>query len=170
MEFEQFDAENSQFKYNLRFNLSNPRAPDIRSPQDSIKVLAKRDSDMDFANLVMGGVIALQNVVDYLILKQQTKLDVYASLKRMPSEAGSYQDLSSFEFGVVLAFLVVGLIPFLRIISMLTSEKESEVYQNMESVGLSKATYYYSNLLFFWSIQLVAALIFSILLKNGFLP
>ena len=77
--------------------------------------------------------------------------------------------LSFLESPLIIAFIGSGLIVMLRIVSQIVTEREKHIFENMENMGMSKWTYIMSTLTFAALVQLILAIVVSLILKAGVL-
>ena len=159
-----FGSEGPGYEYSLLFNNSNPRSPDSARLEPA-KIAGAPDSDSEFSGLVRRGVAAAKILVDSLILKKEIGENVGIRLRRTQAETYEYGDYESLKLPLALAFVLAGLIPFLRVISVLVGERERKVTASLESVGAGRLAQTSAVCGFFFSVQVILGIIFCILIK-----
>lgn len=68
-----------------------------------------------------------------------------------------------------LFFILIGVVVFLRIISMVVTEREKRIIENMENMGMKKFNYLGSAMCFHFLLYFVISLYMAPLLKVAFL-
>lgn len=149
------------YSYSLRFNNSHIMTQDHYKLDLPEKIPLRFDSDYEFANMAYQGVTAVKILIDSLIFNREAKVRMQMNVQRMRSKSFDYADFSSIEMPLTLSFIIAGLIPFLRIISIVVDEREKKIVENMENIGMIKTTYFISTLLFMQVVQLGVGILFA---------
>jgi len=161
---------NDKYQYLLRFNISTaPGKEDIPDPSGS------RIDEIDQADItsllkyINSGFLTVQNFVDNIILKKETKrssaqINAYVASVTVP--AHKEDDLSSTIGDTAQFFVALPLIlPFLRLVNGIVKEKEKRIREGMKIMGLHQSAFYLSWFITYFLIMTTISLAVSLILS-----
>jgi len=169
---------NNQYEYSLRYNLSQQFGmkdlPDLNSPR--IKPLSIEYTD-SFEAYAKSGFLVIQNVLDNMILKKELTSasfsgtpSIKAQIASRTIEAHVQDDLVESLAGQIQIFFAIPLLlPYLRFINGIVSEKEKKIREGMKIMGLKNSAFYLSWFINYFIVFTVISLVISGMLVGGFL-
>jgi ATP-binding cassette subfamily A (ABC1) protein 3 len=158
------------YEYSFRYNITgNPATVDhVSTDSKKFKNEFKVEDLEAFQKLTSNGIMTLQGLIDSLIFIKDLNVKSSIKMQKMYNPQYTFADYSlALESPFIIILIASGLISFLRFISQIVSERESRNIENMESMGLSKFQYMLSIYCFNLSVQLLIAILFTIIIKIG---
>lgn len=122
----------SNFEYSLRFNQSNVFRKDY--PED-YEVEFRSDAPEYFASAVVGGTLQLKAVIDSILISQAGNMTTRVFARKMPSAPSRYSELTALQTPTIVALLCAALLPMMRLVSMVSSERESGAQALLAGMG-----------------------------------
>ena len=163
--------ETRDYAYSLRFNQSNIFNRDyFEGTKGGLRVEFRKDAPEYYAQTVGNGTMQLKALVDSLILELETNVTMQISAKKMDAGPSEYANFMVIEVPLVIALVLSVLVPYLRIISMILSERESLVLDHLENMGMSRSRYLLAALIWVFGEQVFLGLILSGVIKGALLP
>ena len=177
-----FDEEgiDNKWKYNLHFNSSgDPKNVDVPDAAQRQEILFREEDDVvyDYAKYFKSGFVALQNIIDNIILRRASNADVsfpQANIRtryvKMPmnrySDRGIYVNTNngSIDMYIISPLVVI----YLGFIYHILKEKEKRITENMRNMGLSLSPHYLAWFTFYLLILFGCSIVWTTIVKLTF--
>jgi len=161
------------YEYYLRFNLSqqfgNKDIPDLDSPRIKPMSIEFTDSLVEYGQ---SGFLFAQNMIDNLIIRNQTNTPSAQINSRITSrtiQAHIEDDLAASLSGQFQIFFALPiLLPYLRFLNGIVSEKEKRIREGMKIMGLKNSAFYLSWFINYFIVFTLISLIVAGILYGGF--
>jgi len=142
------NGANNQYEYMLRFNVSgfeDPDLPDTSNRRVDVVGFEDIDSMTDYGR---SGFLSLQNFIDNLILQKETSTSsakIESTITSRTVEAYTEDNIASNLKGQVSMFIALPLLlPYLRFMNGILTEKEKKIREGMKIMGLRNSAFYLS--------------------------
>lgn len=163
----------NRYQYLIRYNVSNtPGKEDI--PTTNARRVDQILED-DFETLyryTRVGFLTVQNWIDNMILQQETNrpmASISAGVSSVTVPAYTRDNLGSTLSGMVEFFLVMPLLlPFLRLLNGILTEKEKRIREGMKIMGLKNIAFYISWFITYFIIMTVISIGVTLTLRYTF--
>lgn len=177
-----FDEEgiDNKWKYNLHFNSSgNPNNVDVPDAAQTQEIFFREEDEVlkDYEKYFRSGFVALQNIIDNIILRRASNADVafpQANIRtrfvKMPvkgySDRGIFANTNngSIDLYIIFPLLVI----YLGFIYHMLKEKEKKITENMRNMGMSLLPHYLAWFSFYLLILFCCSIVWTILVKLTF--
>jgi ATP-binding cassette subfamily A (ABC1) protein 3 len=161
-------AENKQYEYALRYNVSGPwpRKDHWDTIEEKPYIPFVKDSQDSYQKMFNDGIFLLKNYIDNHIFEHEVNKKLTVGIERFkvePYTTSNLYDILPIVVSVLIIFILI--FPFIRIISQVVTDRETLVLQNMENMGMKKYVYFWSTLVFFYIKSFFIVLIISLLIK-----
>jgi len=160
---------NNHYEYMLRWNISSWDDPDLPDTSlNRLDPLSYKDLD-SMVKYSRKGFLTLQNFIDNLILKRETLpgATIKSTVTSRTVEKYVQDDLATNLKGQTRLFLDLPLLlPYLRFMNGILTEKEKKIREGMKIMGLKNSAFYLSWLITYTIIFTIASVLVSLALTK----
>jgi len=160
---------NNQYEYMLRFNVSGYDDPDLPNTADPrVNKIAFEDIDSLY-KYGHSGFLSLQNYIDNLILQRETttpSAKISSSITSRTVQAYTEDNLGSNLQGQLSLLVALPLLlPYLRFMNGILTEKEKKIREGMRIMGLKNRAFYLSWFITYFIVFTIISILCSIVLN-----